>query len=743
MENGEEKGTMNTLINHEDGPASTVLDAIQTFVLKAWEVDGFHEYDMTSGKTYQVKVNGKLLEGRPDCSSFAAMVMELMGYHLGTTSDPCLPKITTVQFNSADACIYDEDNDVSEDWEVILPKPGYTYITDDQLQPGDFMTKRSNGSGHIEIFGAVDADLHRYYVWNWGDTGPIRSTHAACLDAKTTGKDPIQALKDNNGYCVNSSTGNSYHWHEYTKVFRFKGRSKKNDLRIMYDEDMIWTGTSTYQPLRITLTWLGINYDDTDRHQFFQTFADVDKFLRSCDSEEQMFHMEVDAGCENVLTVPFNAASDSMYNTGLPTLYEGIQNHLYRLTIGDHITEIGKTAFINCKQLVDVQIGNGCTKIGMGAFSGCSKLNQLAIGENVARIEDGAFFDTMLPETLNIPDSVLSIGMAAFGCNITDYEYDENGKVISSQIRPIDDLTRSNLKKVNFGIGIGSENGSHELPDALFVGRSGLGMNGTLKIPDGITKLGSATFMNCPYLKSIDLNDVEELGSAVFALQDPSASLSTMKKTYTANGNSRTVDVPVYINDIGIRSIDLSHIKKAGQAVFQHQPIEELTIPGTFVFESNNTFIDMEYLRTVTVESGVTSLGIQTFQHCYELKTIHLPNTLIEIGGLYPEHTSTSYVGTEPHETVHPAEYQGKTFVRCYSLESIELPSSLKYIRESSFAECIALKSINLPQSVETIGEYAFSNCYSLETITTNKALNDLAGSPWGAPDTCEIAWNV
>ena len=85
-----------------------------------------------------------------------------------------------------------------------------------------------------------------------------------------------------------------------------------------------------------------------------------------------------------------------------------------RVVIPGGVTEIGKTAFIQCGRLISVTIPDSVTQIGFAAFAKCVSLTSVTIPGSVTKISEGAFSYCDKLTSIVIPDSVADIGGTAF-----------------------------------------------------------------------------------------------------------------------------------------------------------------------------------------------------------------------------------------------------------------------------------------------------------------------------------------
>ena len=95
-------------------------------------------------------------------------------------------------------------------------------------------------------------------------------------------------------------------------------------------------------------------------------------------------------------------------------------------------------------------------------------------------------------------------------------------------------------------------------------------------------------------------------------------------------------------------------------------------------------------MKTVVINSGVTSIGKYAFYNCTGLTSITIPDSVTSIGD--------------------------GAFYKCTGLTSITIPDSVTSIGDSAFSGCTGLTSIVIPDSVTSIGNYAFSGCTGLTT---------------------------
>jgi len=146
----------------------------------------------------------------------------------------------------------------------------------------------------------------------------------------------------------------------------------------------------------------------------------------------------------------------------------------------------------------------------------------------------------------------------------------------------------------------------------------------------------------------------------------------------------------------------------------------EIVIPETYNFLpvtriADNGFRDFSNLRSITIPTGVLSIGSNAFENCWSLSDITLPVGVTSIGNsTFTYCGSLAYI-TIPEGVIIIGDY---AFQSCSSLTSIMIPESMTIIGEGAFQSCVSLTNITIPESITIIGGDAFQSCRSLVIFT-------------------------
>ena len=287
-------------------------------------------------------------------------------------------------------------------------------------------------------------------------------------------------------------------------------------------------------------------------------------------------------------------------------------------------------AFSDCTNLTSIEVPDSITSIGDMAFSGCTNLKSMEIPESITEIAVGAFRGCSGLTNIVIPESVTSVGDQAFsGCS---------------------SLTG-------------------------------------IVIPDNITRIADGTFKECTNLTSIVIPDsVTSIGVYAFA----------------SCRNLKSVEIPEGITEIAVG------------AFLACSSLTGLEIPDSVTSIRDMAFSDCTNLTSIIIPKSVTSIGERAFAGCSNLTGIEIPEGVTEIGDWTFQGCSCLTSIIIPKSVTSIGE---RAFAGCSGLKSIEIPEGVTMIANGAFLTCSSLTSIIIPKSVTSIGERAFLDCSSLTSI--------------------------
>lgn len=118
-------------------------------------------------------------------------------------------------------------------------------------------------------------------------------------------------------------------------------------------------------------------------------------------------------GCSGLDSVVFNAANCTFSGTSYDKPFEGCP-YITSFTFGNDVSVIPQLLCSGMSHLSTITIPDSVTSIGAAAFSNCTGLTSIIFGNNIANIGQDAFHHCSSLTTITIPDCVTSIGKYAF-----------------------------------------------------------------------------------------------------------------------------------------------------------------------------------------------------------------------------------------------------------------------------------------------------------------------------------------
>ena len=406
---------------------------------------------------------------------------------------------------------------------------------------------------------------------------------------------------------------------------------------------------------------------------------------------------------------------------------------LTSINIPSGVTSIPASAFADCSSLTSVNLPSGVTDMGMSVFERCTSLSSIVLPEGLTYIPLRAFYgcenlsNVKFPETLEI-----IISNAFYGCvSLTRIEIPAAVEQIESYaFYGCENL--SNVKLHEGLIGISHDafrncvnlNGI-ELPQSLkSIGGAVFSESGlfSVVIPGGVIAVGERAFKDCDELTSVTSLPLNppQLSSNAFDGSDcpiyvPSASLEDYRNAagwidYADRIKAILSSDNIRFADTCVKTLCVENWDTNGDGELSYAEAAAVTDIGQ-IFRGQEDIISFNEFQYFT---GVTSTVDSAFDHCINLTSIKLPNSLVEIGNAI-FYGCSNLIKLEIPESV--TSIGVFPFYGCRSLTSVNIPSGVTRIPIYAFADCRSLENLKIPSGVTDIGIFAFYDCTSLAYI--------------------------
>ncbi len=254
-------------------------------------------------------------------------------------------------------------------------------------------------------------------------------------------------------------------------------------------------------------------------------------------------------------------------------------------TINDGIKSIGYGAFVYCYNLTSITIPDSVTSLGWAAFGG-SALTKIIGGNGIVRIGEYAFAECYRLTNVIVSDSVTSIGEYAFSdCNKLETV------TMSSQIERID------------------QGAFYNCNDLVMI-----------KYPGTLEDWNRV---------SVAKYNEELIGNILFECNS--------EQPYYCKGKYGE-NVYVILNEHGILEItgtgEMYDVVTEDNIAFweNRHHIKTATLSDGITRIGNYTFVDCDHLTSVIIPESVTSIGIFAFADCKRLSTVFIMGKSVEIG---------------------------------------------------------------------------------------------------------------
>ena len=386
--------------------------------------------------------------------------------------------------------------------------------------------------------------------------------------------------------------------------------------------------------------------------------------------------MSVDANGNVTYTAQYSATVTPTPPTSHVTTAPWSQYYdvIERVVIEEGVTSIGAYAFHGCTALVSASISSTVSSIGSDAFNGCTSLESISISDGVTTIESSAFF-----RCTSLADVYYGGTRAQWNSLIPNIGAN-NEPLLNATIHCIDDADASGSAGENvswsynaatktlriWGEGPMDDYAATASPAVYAPWNDYQAEIEHVVVESGVTTIGNCAFWGCTALTDAHMpNSLTRIGNGAFY------NCAALKDAPIPNGVTTIL-----------------------QAAFSGcESLTSVTVPDTVTSLGHDAFSRCTALADVKLSNSLAMIDNSTFDHCTSLETISIPNGVTEIrNGAFLASGLTSLTLPSGLTTIGP-----NAFNACASLSEVTLPASLTSVGLAAFLNCTALTTATYP----------------------------------------------
>jgi len=386
----------------------------------------------------------------------------------------------------------------------------------------------------------------------------------------------------------------------------------------------------------------------------------------------------------------------SIKNIGEKAFYENDVKSV-KFEEGSILESIGDYAFFSCGSLEYINLPESVIDLGLTSFANCSSLKSINIPLKTVELKEFLFSNSGI-ENILIPNNITKL------CN----------QIFNECVF---------LEEINFVEGCTIE----EIPKEAFLGCRSLN---TISIPDSVKTIGESAFEDCENLNSVffgqdsNLENIKEHAFEGCNLNNIEFPKSLKNIGNYAFANGKSYFIPINVEDIGYDtfSTTVMYCEAEERPANWHSHWQYAIYEPKVYWGLKKDDI----LQTQDFTYLINNDGIVITRYNGDNKDLIIPETIngydvIEIGNYAFSYRMLKTL-TIPDSISKINDY---SFL--YSdIEKVILPNSISEIGLKAFYNCVKLEEIIISENVVSIKDGAFQNCISFNKIVINSTVPPL-----------------
>lgn len=288
-------------------------------------------------------------------------------------------------------------------------------------------------------------------------------------------------------------------------------------------------------------------------------------------------------------------------------------------------------------------------------------------------------------------------------------------------------------------------------------------------IPSSVTSIGSESFSGCTSLRFVSLPSVATIGYSAFynckALEsvETGANLTSLGssafsgcaglQTATIDGTGLAIQSSTFSGCTNLESAIFGDgVKKISfgvsysssyqySSVFQNcHKLKTLRFGSGLKTIDHSTFASLNGLYEVSIPA-VTSIDQHAFSGCTNLTKITLASGITKIGDETFKNCNRLQFSEGVLSLPAITSIGRSAFWNCCALETIETGSGLTSLGSYAFSGCTGLTDVKLSATLTTIPSSCFSSCTALETVMIPKSVTKIESSAFRYDSSLTNVW--